>query len=333
LLTLAVAKSTKGGNTMPKKMGKKIWAYKCTRENGTDFRTGEVNYARALKNKKPIEVLNAGPSNGLVCGHGIHTSPTAINTIHFSDKNFKPWRWFKGWFYEEDLIEQNKYKNRSRRFHPTKELYLKDVFGNVLLKKCQRIEEETRTWKDIPWLEPPQKVTKKRVEELVKQWIEALQPYLAGKKLPRKVRIATTVSEITEISDRTFFIDIKGKYRAINRAVDTAIYIADTTTEIPTIAALDAVESATNALNNSGRATDKSTIEDIVKQCRIFEWYTQPWNVLQRFIKWEIAGVEGANPFEPFLQLYKMGCAPMGYTTDGLIVYVPANKERKKIND
>lgn len=52
-----------------------------------------------------------------------------------------------------------------------------------------------------------------------------------------------------------------------------------------------------------------------------------PRYVLWRAARWRIYGVSGPNPWEPLVELYRLGCAPIGYVRgeagDEFVVYAP----------
>ncbi len=196
----SVKSSGKGMEFNVAKKTKKVVAFKCTRPDGTDFRSGTLNYAAALQTGKPVEVLDAAPPEKGPCGHGIHVSPTARKTIQFAERSIRPWRWFEGTVDEEDVVASDENKMRVRRFLPTKELFLPDIFGADFAERIEAVKEEAATWKSIPWLKPKRKATKKQIEAIVAEWREALTPWLRDKTytLPSGVRIVNSVAAEAE---------------------------------------------------------------------------------------------------------------------------------------
>jgi len=75
-----------------KKTDEKVIAYKCTRPDGTDFRTGTFNYAAAMAAGTPIRVDDCDGPTSQVCGRGVHVSPTARKTIQFAERAQRPCR-------------------------------------------------------------------------------------------------------------------------------------------------------------------------------------------------------------------------------------------------
>ena len=261
------------------KAKKQETCFKCTRPDGTDFRTGKVNYAKALKSGKAVEILDAAPANGNVCGHGIHVSPTARKTIQFSEREHRPWRWFEGTVEATDIIERDMEKLRVKRFTPTKELTLTDIFGSDLADRVQAVRESIVTWKTIRWLKPAKAVTDKTVSCLIAEWREALQPW-SKKKLASGVRI---------------------------------VHTAD---------AADADAAAAAAADADADAARR-------RWRYYFRWYVRPYYVLRRDARWKIAGMPGVSPWAPLIELYKLGCMPIGYVKGEFVVYVPKATEGK----
>jgi hypothetical protein len=66
-------------------------AYKSTRPDGTDFRTGKVQYAVGVV----VEVADPDPPSTGPCGRGLHVSPTTRMTVQYSEYSIRPWRWWE----------------------------------------------------------------------------------------------------------------------------------------------------------------------------------------------------------------------------------------------
>ena len=198
-----------------KKASRTISAYKCCRPDGTDHRTGTLDYAAALAEGRAVEVPDAAPPTGQVCGHGIHVSPTARKTIQFGDRDRRPWRWFEGTVetgnidvpvLDDDgrptgrfeslpnVVERNEQKMRVRRFTPTREIFLADIFGPDFAQRIDRVKAEAATWKDIPWLKPTESATDEAVVAFVTQWRAAIDPWLKGRELPSEVEVVRTAA-------------------------------------------------------------------------------------------------------------------------------------------
>jgi hypothetical protein len=167
--------------------------YKCTRADGTDHRTGTISCAAALASGQPVEVLDAAPANGKVCGHGLHVSPTPRKTIQFADRNYRPWRYFEVAVPTEDIIESDDQKSRVRRLRVEKELFLADVFGPDFARRIEQVKTEAASWKEIPWVKPPRPVTDEELETLFRQWHTAITPWPRdGRQLPLAFKVVRT---------------------------------------------------------------------------------------------------------------------------------------------
>lgn len=105
-------------------MTEKVW--KCTRADGSDFKTGTVNYADALAKGIAVEIeaesaeqaASKRSSSETVCGYGLHVSPTARKTIQFANRIYRPYRWFEGIVDVADIVERDEQKFRVRKFTP-----------------------------------------------------------------------------------------------------------------------------------------------------------------------------------------------------------------------
>ena len=150
--------------------------FKATRPDGTDFHTGTINYAQQLG--QIIEITDYDLPEVGSCGKGIHVSPTAKQTIQFCNRSHRPWRFFEGTIEEADIIAQDEHKLRVKRVKLTKELSLEDIFGHDLGLRIEQVQEEAKTWKDIPWNVPTTLATEEKIIELVGKWREGLKPWL-----------------------------------------------------------------------------------------------------------------------------------------------------------
>ena len=62
---------------------------------------------------------------------------------------------------------------------------------------------------------------------------------------------------------------------------------------------------------------------------RYRRWYVRPYYVLRRSAYWRIAGMPGSSPWEPLVEIYKLGCVPIGFVNGEFVVYVPSVKKSK----
>ena len=193
---MPTARKRKPKPTAPTIPADAVIAFKCVRPNGTDFRTGTVDYVAALVSGAPVELLGAAPATGSVCGHGLHVSPTARKTIQFANRDHRPWRWLAGYVRPEDIVEKDEEKMRVRRFTPIREIGLTDIFGPDFARRIDAVKVEAGSWKAIPWLKPTEAPTREAVETLVAEWRAAITPWLRHKEyaLPTGVKIVETKS-------------------------------------------------------------------------------------------------------------------------------------------
>ena len=53
-------------------------------------------------------------------------------------------------------------------------------------------------------------------------------------------------------------------------------------------------------------------------------WYVRPWSVLRRHGRWALGGLPDAtDPFAPLVDLYRLGCMPIGYVRGEFVVWAP----------
>jgi hypothetical protein len=75
-------------------------------------------------------------------------------------------------------------------------------------------------------------------------------------------------------------------------------------------------------------AADAAAAADDDAAADVFGPYWATWNLRPRYAlwrawRWRVLGLEGANPWEPIVKMYKLGAAPIGYrSVDGEIVFV-----------
>lgn len=172
-----------------------ITAFKCTRADGTDFRTGSVSYAPG----SVVELLDHDPPSTGPCGRGLHVSPTAHMTCRFGNRQIDlgRWRWFEVRVLPEDVIAKDHEKFRVKRLTVVREVMRSELFGEDHEKRMAEVRAEIATWKSIPWLKPPRPVTEDDIRPLLAAWYEAISPWHARARgqdsgtLPRCARIVT----------------------------------------------------------------------------------------------------------------------------------------------
>jgi hypothetical protein len=82
-----------------------VKAFKVTRPDGTDFRTGTVQYSVGAV----VEVADPDPPEDGLCRRGLHVSLRALDACHCSAqiddaKSRRPWRFFEVEVAEADVI-------------------------------------------------------------------------------------------------------------------------------------------------------------------------------------------------------------------------------------
>lgn len=152
-----------------------ITAYKCTREDGTDYRTGKIRYVPGEWVTEP----NADLSNAE--GPGLHVSPTIRQTCGYINTSVRGKR---AKFYEvairmEDLISCGTDKLRCMRLYVVREVPFAEAFPDCAQwpTRIKAVRTDMATWKDIPWLKPSRKVTDKEIGSLFEQWHKRMQPF------------------------------------------------------------------------------------------------------------------------------------------------------------
>jgi hypothetical protein len=153
-----------------------ITAYKCTREDGTDYRTGKVRYLPGEWVTEP----NADLSDA-ECGPGLHVSPTIRQTCGYINTYVRGKR---AKFYEvairmEDLISCGTDKLRCVRLYVVREVPFAEAFPDCAQwpTRIKAVRADMTTWKNIPWLKPSRMVTDKDVGDLFRQWHERMMPF------------------------------------------------------------------------------------------------------------------------------------------------------------
>ena len=153
-----------------------ITAYKCTREDGTDYRTGKVRYVPG----EWITELNADLSDA-ECGPGLHVSPTIRQTCGYINTTVRGRRarFFEVAIRMEDLISCGDDKLRCLRLYVVREVPFAEAFPDCAQwpERIEAVRADMATWKDIPWLKPPRTVTPKEVGDLFQQWHKRMQPF------------------------------------------------------------------------------------------------------------------------------------------------------------
>ena len=273
-----------------------ITAYKCTREDGTDYRTGKVRYVPG----EWITELNADLSDA-ECGPGLHVSPTIRQTCGYINTTVRGRRarFFEVAIRMEDLISCGDDKLRCLRLYVVREVPFAEAFPDCAQwpERIEAVRADMATWKDIPWLKPPRTVTPKEVGDLFQQWHKRMQPFWQqGRDVPplafRVVRSAADADAVV----------------VVDAAVDAAVVDAD---------AADAAAAAA---------------ADALRWHYSTRWYVRPRFIMWRWARWNIYKGEAGNPWAPLMAMFRLGARPIGYSRNRetnaveFVVYAPEVK-------
>jgi len=303
-----------------------VTAYKCTRADGTDFRTGTINYAGALASGKPIKV-DAGPPTGRVCGRGLHVSPTLRDTIRYASCDQRPWRWFEVVYWAADEIERDTTKMRVRRIERVvRELALEDLFGADIALRARRVSKQIKAWKTIPWFRPARAVPDARLAECFGAWHAAISHWLpAGTLLPKAMRVVRDLKVATAaaIAVATATEAAAAADAAAALAV-TGAAIADATGAAATGVATEAAAAALAADDDAAADAADEAATLAAALGRRVRWYVRPFHTLQCSARWQIVGIGGRpDPWGPLVEVYRLGCWPIGYSGGEFVIYAP----------
>ena len=313
--------------------------YKCTRPDGTDFYTGTVNYAEAYINKTTLVHPDPEGKTLQVCGRGFHVSPTARKTIKFSNKTYRPWRWWEVAVKKEHVIQSDTDKFRVSELSVVKEITLEDIFGPDFSVRIHAVQEEVKTWKNIPWFKPPKPVTTEKIQTLFFQWREAISHWAKNDCiLPDKFRIVTDDAAAAAVDADAADVVVQVDRAAADvvaaaaaAAVDAAAAAAAVDADADAAAAADVVAAAAAADADVAAAAAAdvaaaAAAADVAAAWKYYcreRWYIRPCYVLWRCERWKLAGMIQPNPWTPLVAMFKLGCRPIGYVKGEFVVYVP----------
>jgi len=301
-----------------------ITAYKCTRADGTDFRTGKVDYSKL---GVLVDEPRADRKSKDSCGSGLHVSTTARLTCQFGERNIDrgKWRWFEVEVDEADVLGKDSAKMRVAKLTPKREIFKEEIFGADIAERIARMRVASAEWKTIPWLKPPRAVTQEEIADLLAEFHEAITPLVRSYHLnynrherPRRGRIVTDLNTV----QRCTGYDGGGDDVAADDAAVVAVAGA-----------------ADDDIGDVAGAADEAAEAASARFARFWPydgvwWYVRPYYVMWRYARCEIVfGKDRPNPFRPLLEMMKLGCAPLGYTTlprvsdeVAFAVYVPPVK-------
>jgi hypothetical protein len=286
-----------------------ILLYKCTRKSGTDFRTGEVDYANAMKLGQPIVVENPDPSSAGACGRGLHLCDSAIKTCNFGNAGNRPWRWFEVEVAESNVIAKDARKIRVGRIERVvRELTYQDIFGIDLNEGVKACRDEVKTWKSIPWLKPSAEIDKVALKRLFQEWLKSMKPFVReGAKLPTKIKFVTAA-------------DAAAADAAADAADDAAAAAA------ADAAAAAAADAAAAAAADAADAAAADAAADAWRYRYWIRYYVRPYWVLRRYARSKLIGKGAESVWEPLVEMYRMGALPIGYSQGHFVIWVPEPK-------
>lgn len=273
-------------------------AYKCTRANGKDFKTNTVLYSVG----NVVEQSECDPTWAGSCGRGLHVSPTPHKTCRFGDRSIDRgrWRWFEVDVDEANIIARDNEKLRVKKLKVVREISKDEMFGD-LRERSKKVREVAATFKSIPWLAPKERVDDAILLILFKRWRENLLPWAGNRKLPERVRIVRTASADADAAAGA----------AAAAAADVA---AGASADAADAADADAAAADADAASaDADAAADAAAVKIRDWFCHR-RWYVRPWRTLYRVARFEFVRKPGEeSPGQPFLEMYQLGCLPIGY--------------------
>ena len=280
-----------------------ITAYKCTREDGTDYRTGKVRYVPG----EWITELNADLSDA-ECGPGLHVSPTIRQTCGYINTTVRGRRarFFEVAIRMEDLISCGDDKLRCLRLYVVREVPFAEAFPDCAQwpERIEAVRADMATWKDIPWLKPPRTVTPKEVGDLFQQWHKRMQPFWQqGRDVPPLA------------------------FRVVRSAADAVVVVDAAAADADAVVVVDAA-----AADADAAAAAAADAADALRWHYSTRWYVRPRFIMWRWARWNIYKGEAGNPWAPLMAMFRLGARPIGYSRNRetnaveFVVYAPEVK-------
>jgi hypothetical protein len=291
-----------------------ITAYKCTRFDGTDYRTG--------RNKHEVGALivepNAEPSDA-ECGQGLHWSPTIRQTCAYINGSVRGprARFFEILIPFADLLALGPDKGRSRSYLVAREVPFAEAFPHAAEwpARVEAVRLEMDEWKRIQWMKPAQPVTLEILRPLFDEWRSRLAPFEQRGRvsLPTCLRIVTSRADAADAADAD---------AAAAAAADAA-------------ADADAAAAAAAAAADAADAADADAAAAAAAAAGFnlwwLRWYLRPRYALWRKARWNIyIGPDKPNPWAPIVEIYRLGCMPIGYSRNResgeveFVIYAPS---------
>ena len=79
-------------------------------------------------------------------------------------------------------------------------------------------------------------------------------------------------------------------------------------------------QAADAAADAAAAADDARRKFNLPYWCR---WYVRPRSVLYRNARWVLVGMEQPSPWEPLVEMFRLGCLPIGYVRGEFVIYCP----------
>lgn len=190
---------------------------------------------------------------------------------------------------------------------------------------------EAASWAAIPWMRPALRIggapPTAEIVGLVDKWRARITPYAfaARKALPEGIRI------VTEGKDHVTADTTEGD--AITRLAENASEAALTSCEAHAGAELILADATYGIACVAATAADSLALAAIEAftgpdaEVRSFRgwWDGRPYLVLRRHVRWILSSLPAErNPFAPPVEIYRLGCMPMGYSRGEFVIYAPS---------
>ena len=301
-----------------------ITAYKCTREDGTDYRTGKVRYVPG----EWITELNADLSDA-ECGPGLHVSPTIRQTCGYINTTVRGRRarFFEVAIRMEDLISCGDDKLRCLRLYVVREVPFAEAFPDCAQwpERIEAVRADMATWKDIPWLKPPRTVTPKEVGDLFQQWHKRMQPFWQqGRDVPPLAfRVVRSAADAVVVVDAAAADADAAAAAAAAAAADADAVVDAAAADADAVVVVDAAAADADAA---------AAAADALRWHYSTRWYVRPRFIMWRWARWNIYKGEAGNPWAPLMAMFRLGARPIGYSRNRetnaveFVVYAPEVK-------
>ena len=317
--------------------------FKLTTAEGFDLHTGStINYRQALARATPVRPLQTGEPR--LC------SPTVLHAAS------EPRLTFTGLHRERlglaqlamfrvagiPLVSDGR-KSGFQELRVIEELsapvWQEIVYGGGLAERIASAREIIANAKTIPWLKPAGPVALDLLQTLAAEHIEALIPW------QRSDHATLDVLPVRALTDRQDALQVSARmYNArLTAAADAAAAAADADADAAADAAdadaadadaaADAADAAADAADAAdadaaaAAAADAAAADDDAGIINNLHWYVRPYRALYRAWRWEVAMAGKPSPYCPLIEMWSLGCLPLGLWDGEYLVYVPGTVE------